>query len=118
MDRAHRLGQTKKVMVYRLVTKSTVEEKILARAMQKAKVQQLVINADGKSSTDMDDMGAKDALALLVDDDEMHQLTHSFQQRKKGTKRLNRTGPKSVMGKEKEAETASKRQKTDPDAKT
>ena len=31
MDRAHRIGQKKKVYVYRLITKSTVEEKILER---------------------------------------------------------------------------------------
>lgn len=35
MDRAHRLGQTKQVTVYRLVTKGTVEEKILNRAREK-----------------------------------------------------------------------------------
>ena len=37
MDRAHRLGQTKQVTVYRLVTKGTIEEKILNRAREKAK---------------------------------------------------------------------------------
>lgn len=31
MDRAHRIGQKKKVHVYRLITKSTIEEKILER---------------------------------------------------------------------------------------
>lgn len=34
-DRAHRIGQTKTVSVYRLITKGTVEEKILKRAKQK-----------------------------------------------------------------------------------
>ena len=29
MDRAHRIGQTKEVYVYRLVTKDTLEEKIV-----------------------------------------------------------------------------------------
>ena len=32
MDRAHRIGQTKPVKVYRLVTQGTVEERILERA--------------------------------------------------------------------------------------
>ena len=31
MDRAHRIGQTKKVYVYRLITKDTVEEKMIER---------------------------------------------------------------------------------------
>lgn len=43
MDRAHRLGQTKEVTVYRLVCRNTVEEKILRRAAQKNTVQQLVM---------------------------------------------------------------------------
>ena len=38
MDRAHRLGQTKQVTVYRLVTKGTIEEKILNRAKEKSEV--------------------------------------------------------------------------------
>jgi SNF2 family DNA or RNA helicase len=35
IDRAHRIGQTKKVQVFRLITKSTVEEKILALQQNK-----------------------------------------------------------------------------------
>jgi SWI/SNF-related matrix-associated actin-dependent regulator of chromatin subfamily A member 5 len=31
MDRAHRIGQKKKVYVYRLITKNTVEVKIVER---------------------------------------------------------------------------------------
>lgn len=38
MDRAHRLGQTRQVTVYRLVTKGTIEERILLRARQKSEV--------------------------------------------------------------------------------
>jgi L-fucose isomerase-like protein len=43
MDRAHRLGQTKQVTVYRLITKNTVEERILMRAQEKAKVWLLLV---------------------------------------------------------------------------
>merc|ERR1712230_352907 len=37
MDRAHRLGQTKQVTVYRMITRGTIEERIRKRAMQKEK---------------------------------------------------------------------------------
>lgn len=48
MDRAHRLGQTKQVTVYRLLTKGTIEERMRDRAKQKEQVQQVVM--EGKSS--------------------------------------------------------------------
>ena len=38
MDRAHRLGQTRQVTVYRLVVKGTIEERILQRAKEKSEV--------------------------------------------------------------------------------
>lgn len=38
MDRAHRLGQTKQVTVYRLICKGTIEERILQRAQEKSEV--------------------------------------------------------------------------------
>ncbi len=41
-DRAHRIGQTKPVTVYRLITKNSVEERILKRAQQKQNVQATV----------------------------------------------------------------------------
>lgn len=43
MDRAHRIGQTKQVMVYRLVTGDTVEQKIVERAEAKLFLDALVI---------------------------------------------------------------------------
>ena len=43
MDRAHRLGQTKQVTVYRLITRGTVEERILIRAKQKGEIHKLVV---------------------------------------------------------------------------
>ena len=42
MDRAHRLGQTKQVTVYRLICKGTIEERILHRAEEKSKIQRMV----------------------------------------------------------------------------
>ena len=43
MDRAHRIGQTKPVTVYRLVTKDTVEERMLERAELKLRLDAMVI---------------------------------------------------------------------------
>merc|ERR1712238_257629 len=42
-DRAHRLGQTKPVSVYRLVSENSVEEKIVERAQQKLKLDAMVV---------------------------------------------------------------------------
>ncbi len=50
MDRAHRLGQTREVTVYRLVTAGTIEERILKRASQKNTVQKLVIGGGSKAA--------------------------------------------------------------------
>ena len=41
MDRAHRLGQTKQVTVYRLICKGTIEERILQRAKEKSEVSRI-----------------------------------------------------------------------------
>lgn len=41
-DRAHRIGQTRDVYVYQLVTKNTIEDRIVKRAEQKKTVQSTV----------------------------------------------------------------------------
>ncbi|KAJ7112773.1 SNF2 family DNA-dependent ATPase [Mycena crocata] len=46
-DRAHRIGQTKPVLIFRLVSAHTIEEKIMQRAGEKRKLEALVI-AKGK----------------------------------------------------------------------
>ncbi len=43
MDRAHRIGQTRNVIVYRLATRGTVEEHLLESAEAKRKLEKLVI---------------------------------------------------------------------------
>ncbi|GLB42625.1 putative SNF2 family N-terminal domain [Lyophyllum shimeji] len=46
-DRAHRIGQTKPVLIFRLVSAHTIETKIMQRATEKRKLEALVI-AKGK----------------------------------------------------------------------
>lgn len=43
MDRAHRIGQTKIVQVFRLVTPNTMEEKMIERQSLKLKLDNLII---------------------------------------------------------------------------
>lgn len=52
--RVHRIGQTKEVTVIRLVTKDTVEEVILQRALRKLKLSSTVIE-EGKFRADKDE---------------------------------------------------------------
>jgi SNF2 family DNA or RNA helicase len=44
IDRAHRIGQTNKVQVFRLISKGTVEEKILALQQSKLAMFDAVIS--------------------------------------------------------------------------
>lgn len=69
MDRAHRLGQTKQVTVYRLLARGTIEERMRDRAKQKMHVQNVVM--EGGSSADFQKPGREMALWLLDDDSQV-----------------------------------------------
>lgn len=101
MDRAHRIGQKKQVHVYRFVTESAIEEKVIERAAQKLRLDQLVIQQDsskktanlGNSKDDLIDMiqfGAKDVFEkksnMITVDDDIDQILAKGDQR---TKELN-----------------------------
>ncbi|KAF2649899.1 SNF2 family helicase/ATPase-like protein PasG [Lophiostoma macrostomum CBS 122681] len=47
MDRAHRIGQTRNVVVYRFATRNTVEQKLLESAEAKRRLEKLVIRKGG-----------------------------------------------------------------------
>jgi superfamily II DNA or RNA helicase len=46
VDRAHRIGQTRRVFAYRLIAKGTVEEKILALQDRKRELAESIVRAD------------------------------------------------------------------------
>ncbi|CAH1990000.1 unnamed protein product [Acanthoscelides obtectus] len=62
MDRAHRIGQKKVVNVYRLITRATLEEKIMG--LQKFKVQTANTVISGENSS-METMGTEQVLDLF-----------------------------------------------------
>ena len=62
VDRVHRIGQTKKVMVYRLVAKDTIEEKVMAL---KAKKSALFANIMDAGDFESGAMTASDIQELL-----------------------------------------------------
>ncbi|KAL7525181.1 hypothetical protein ACHAXR_000895 [Thalassiosira sp. AJA248-18] len=53
MDRAHRIGQTKTVNVYRLITSDTIEEKMMKLQRQKRATSEAVVNADNSTMFSM-----------------------------------------------------------------
>ena len=67
-DRVHRIGQEKPVTVYRLITKGTVEERILKRAKQKQIVQSTVY-AGGAFKADI--FRPSEVMELLFDSTEI-----------------------------------------------
>lgn len=83
MDRAHRLGQTRQVTVYRLITRGTIEERIRKRALQKEEVQRVVISGGAapgdKTSVDFNARSSrenrtKDIALWLADDDQAAEI--------------------------------------------
>lgn len=79
MDRAHRLGQTKQVTVYRLLTKNTIEERMRDRAKQKEQVQQVVMEgkASAKKKEDVASKKKDVAFLLLGGDDNANETPSS-----------------------------------------
>ncbi|KAJ9388092.1 hypothetical protein DTO032I4_2716 [Paecilomyces variotii] len=65
MDRAHRIGQTKQVVVFRFVTENAIEEKVLERAAQKLRLDQLVIQ-QGRAQQQVKNAASKDELLGMI----------------------------------------------------
>ncbi|ORE05055.1 hypothetical protein BCV72DRAFT_336833 [Rhizopus microsporus var. microsporus] len=97
MDRAHRLGQTKQVTVYRLITRNTIEERILQRAKQKDEIQKVVISGGEFRQVDFK---PREIVSLLLDDEELddklqqqlkRKADEDEEQKKRQTKRIKRS---------------------------
>ncbi|KAI8991572.1 SNF2 family N-terminal domain-containing protein [Mycotypha africana] len=66
MDRAHRIGQTKQVYVFRFVTENAIEEKVLERAAQKLRLDQLVIQQGRVQSGPKTKTASKEDLLEMI----------------------------------------------------
>jgi len=76
MDRAHRIGQTKQVVVFRFVTEKAIEEKVLERAAQKLRLDQLVIQ-QGRAQQQAKQAASKDELLGMI----QHGAENIFEQK-------------------------------------
>ena len=69
IDRAHRIGQKKQVIVYRMVTEGSVEEKIVERAARKLKVDHLIMQKGSyrseKESKTQNNVNSNEVLSMI-----------------------------------------------------
>lgn len=67
-DRCHRIGQTKPVVVFRLITANSIESKILKKANAKLKLERLVIHKERFKGTGSKIISEKDMMEILKTD--------------------------------------------------
>ncbi len=79
LSRAHRLGQTKKVMVFRMLTKGTVEERVMEMGKRKLAIDHLVIKKLGQGNLEADEVDGilRTGAASLFTEDEAAEETSS-----------------------------------------
>ncbi|WP_344312446.1 DEAD/DEAH box helicase, partial [Agromyces terreus] len=68
VDRTHRIGQTKQVMVYRLVAADTIEQKVMALKERKGELVASILDAGVGGEAEADAAGARGVEALTADD--------------------------------------------------
>ncbi len=64
-DRAHRIGQTNAVEVIRIISKGTIEERILELQNKKRKLAEVLIEGDSRSENEFSKLTEKDIKSLL-----------------------------------------------------
>jgi hypothetical protein len=64
-DRAHRIGQKKIVIVFRLVSNSPVEEKILSRATEKLNMSEIIVEAGKFDKSSVEEDTSQERLKLM-----------------------------------------------------
>ena len=104
MDRAHRLGQTKQVTVYRMITRGTIEERIRKRALQKEEVQRVVISGGSGAGVDFNTRSKENRtkdIALWLADDEQAELIERKEQ-EVAAKGEDKKGKKKTGGRKKD----------------
>uniref|UniRef100_A0A8C2KU13 Chromatin-remodeling ATPase INO80 n=1 Tax=Cyprinus carpio TaxID=7962 RepID=A0A8C2KU13_CYPCA len=111
MDRAHRLGQTKQVTVYRLICKGTIEERILQRAKEKSEIQRMVISGENFKP---DTLKPKEVVSLLLDDEELEKKLRLRQEEKR---QLEESSKVKERKRKREKYAERKRKEDDPDTK-
>ncbi|XP_051119947.1 CHD3-type chromatin-remodeling factor PICKLE-like [Andrographis paniculata] len=73
MARAHRLGQTNKVMIYRLITRGTIEERMMQMTKKKMVLEHLVVGrlkAQNINQEELDDIIRYGSKELFEDDND------------------------------------------------
>lgn len=105
MDRAHRLGQTRQVTVYRMITRGTIEERIRKRALQKEEVQRVVISGGGASGVDFNTRSkenrTKDIAMWLADDEEAEMIERKEKEAAEKGEDMKKSGRKPKVGSKK-----------------
>lgn len=87
VDRAHRIGQKKRVSVYRLVTEHSIEQKIMDLKRRKARIVDALINENGLSTLKLTRADLENFFAPLPTDDEALESEQSTTKKKASKKK-------------------------------
>jgi helicase SWR1 len=65
-DRCHRIGQTRNVKIYRLISESTIEENILLKSIQKRKLDEYIMEEGEFNTTYFDKFNVRDIFGDML----------------------------------------------------